>query len=73
MNERNTSIDETKYTKDVLKSTYDVYVVGVGSGGFCAGVVRAVDVVELALEKYAHPVYVKHQIVHNPNVLNSLE
>lgn len=41
--------------------------------GFCAGVVRAVDVVELALEKYAHPVYVKHQIVHNPNVVNSLE
>ena len=41
--------------------------------GFCAGVVRAVDVVELALEKYSHPVYVKHQIVHNPNVVNSLE
>jgi 4-hydroxy-3-methylbut-2-enyl diphosphate reductase len=30
-------------------------------------------VVELALEKYSHPVYVKHQIVHNPNVVNSLE
>ncbi len=41
--------------------------------GFCAGVVRAVDVVELALEKYPHPVYVKHQIVHNPFVVNSLE
>ena len=41
--------------------------------GFCAGVVRAVDVVELALKKYSHPVYVKHQIVHNPNVVNSLE
>ena len=41
--------------------------------GFCAGVVRAVDVVELALEKYPHPVYVKHQIVHNPYVVNSLE
>ena len=41
--------------------------------GFCAGVVRAVDVVELALEKYSHPVNVKHQIVHNPNVVNSLE
>ena len=41
--------------------------------GFCAGVVRAVDVVELALKKYPHPVYVKHQIVHNPNVVNSLE
>ena len=41
--------------------------------GFCAGVVRAVDVVELALKKFPHPVYVKHQIVHNPNVVNSLE
>ena len=41
--------------------------------GFCAGVVRAVDAVELALKKYSHPVYVKHQIVHNPNVVNSLE
>ena len=41
--------------------------------GFCAGVVRAVDVVELALEKFPHPVYVKHQIVHNPYVVTSLE
>jgi len=32
-----------------------------------------VDVVELALEKYPHPVYVKHQIVHNPYVVKSLE
>ena len=41
--------------------------------GFCAGVVRAIDIVELALEKYQHPVYVKHQIVHNPYVVKSLE
>ena len=41
--------------------------------GFCAGVVRAIDIVELALKKYPHPVYVKHQIVHNPYVVNSLE
>ena len=41
--------------------------------GFCAGVVRAVDVVELALEKFGPPVYVKHQIVHNPYVVKSLE
>ena len=41
--------------------------------GFCAGVVRAIDVVELALEKFGPPVYVKHQIVHNPYVVNSLE
>jgi 4-hydroxy-3-methylbut-2-enyl diphosphate reductase len=36
-------------------------------------VVRAIDIVELALEKYQHPVYVKHQIVHNPYVVKSLE
>ena len=41
--------------------------------GFCAGVVRAIDVVELALEKFGPPVYVKHQIVHNPHVVRSLE
>ncbi|MCH7626025.1 MAG: 4-hydroxy-3-methylbut-2-enyl diphosphate reductase [Chloroflexi bacterium] len=41
--------------------------------GFCAGVVRAIDVVELALKKHGAPVYVKHQIVHNPYVVNSLE
>jgi 4-hydroxy-3-methylbut-2-enyl diphosphate reductase len=41
--------------------------------GFCAGVVRAIDVVELALQNYPHPVYVKHQIVHNPYVVKSLE
>ena len=41
--------------------------------GFCAGVVRAIDVVELALKKFGSPVYVKHQIVHNPYVVNSLE
>ena len=41
--------------------------------GFCAGVVRAVDVVELALKRFGSPVYVKHQIVHNPYVVKSLE
>ena len=41
--------------------------------GFCAGVVRAINIVELAIEKYSPPVYVKHQIVHNPYVVQSLE
>ena len=41
--------------------------------GFCAGVVRAIDIVELALKKFGPPVYVKHQIVHNPHVVNDLE
>tara|TARA_B100001167_G_scaffold189388_1_gene154067 strand:+ start:213 stop:1130 length:918 start_codon:yes stop_codon:yes gene_type:complete len=41
--------------------------------GFCAGVVRAIDLVEIALKKYGAPVYVKHQIVHNPHVVLDLE
>lgn len=41
--------------------------------GFCAGVVRAIDIVELALKHFGPPVYVKHQIVHNPYVVKSLE
>ena len=41
--------------------------------GFCAGVVRAIDIVELALKKLGPPIYVKHQIVHNPFVVQDLE
>ncbi len=41
--------------------------------GFCAGVVRAIDVVERALVKYGAPVYVRHEIVHNRNVVESLK
>ena len=41
--------------------------------GFCAGVVRAIDVVDVCLRRYGPPVYVKHQIVHNPYVVNDLE
>ena len=41
--------------------------------GFCAGVVRAIEVVEICLERYGPPVYVKHQIVHNPYVVAELE
>lgn len=41
--------------------------------GFCAGVVRAIQSVELSLERFGPPVYVKHQIVHNPFVVENLE
>jgi 4-hydroxy-3-methylbut-2-enyl diphosphate reductase len=40
--------------------------------GFCAGVVRAIDIVELALEIHGPPVYVFHEIVHNRHVVDSL-
>ena len=41
--------------------------------GFCAGVVRAIDIVERALKKYGAPVYVRHEIVHNRFVVEGLE
>ena len=41
--------------------------------GFCAGVVRAIEIVELCLQKFKPPIYVKHQIVHNPYVVKALE
>jgi 4-hydroxy-3-methylbut-2-en-1-yl diphosphate reductase len=40
--------------------------------GYCAGVVRAIEIVERALEKYGAPVYVRHEIVHNRHVVDSL-
>ena len=40
--------------------------------GFCAGVVRAVDIVERALQVHGAPVYVRHEIVHNKHVVESL-
>ena len=41
--------------------------------GFCAGVVRSIEVVDICLERFGPPVYVKHQIVHNPHVVTDLE
>ena len=40
--------------------------------GFCAGVDRAIEIVERALEKFGRPVYVRHEIVHNRHVVNAL-
>src|SRR5579863_1188547 len=41
--------------------------------GFCAGVDRAIAIVERALEKYGAPIYVKHAIVHNRHVVERLQ
>ena len=40
--------------------------------GFCAGVERAIEIVERALEKYGPPIYVRHEIVHNRHVVEDL-
>ena len=41
--------------------------------GFCAGVVRAIEIVERSLKKFGAPVYVRHEIVHNRHVVEKLE
>ena len=48
----------------------DIYLAG--PRGFCAGVDRAILMVQEALKKYGSPVYVRHEIVHNKDVVNSL-
>ncbi len=40
--------------------------------GFCAGVDRAIEIVELALKRFGAPIYVRHEIVHNEHVVNDL-
>ena len=40
--------------------------------GFCAGVARAIKIVEMALDKWGAPVYVRHEIVHNKFVVDTL-
>jgi len=58
----------------VLQNTADerLRVILAQPRGFCAGVVRAIDIVELALQKYGPPIYVRHEIVHNRHVVDDL-
>lgn len=51
----------------------DLKIVLCSPRGFCAGVVRAIDTVERALAIYGAPVYVRHEIVHNKYVVDSLK
>src|SRR4029079_2289127 len=55
---------------DPLKPTLKVLLCS--PRGFCAGVVRAIESVERALTIYGAPVYVRHEIVHNKYVVDSL-
>ena len=56
-----------------MKSKPPLRVLLCAPRGFCAGVVRAIDVVEKALEIYGAPVYVRHEIVHNKHVVDLLK
>ncbi len=51
----------------------DMRIVLAGPRGFCAGVDRAIRVVEEAIRRYGAPVYVRHEIVHNRTVVEALE
>ena len=55
-----------------MASTHDLTLLLASPRGFCAGVDRAIQIVERALERYGAPVYVRHEIVHNKHVVNRL-
>lgn len=59
------------FAHSALKS--DLAVLVAAPRGFCAGVDRAIHIVELALERWGAPVYVRHEIVHNRFVVDSLK
>ena len=50
----------------------DLKIVLCSPRGFCAGVDRAIKIVEMAIEKWGAPVYVRHEIVHNRYVVDGL-
>ena len=58
--------------KQAGSSSEEKSLIRVRPRGFCAGVVRAVDIVDLALQAYGPPVYVHHEIVHNRYVVQDL-
>ena len=62
--EQESSIDMTKQPLNVLLAN---------PRGFCAGVERAIEIVERAIDKFGPPVYVRHEIVHNRYVVETLE
>ena len=54
-----------------MNKKLDIYLAG--PRGFCAGVERAILMVQEAIKKYGAPVYVRHQIVHNKYVVDNLK
>ena len=63
-------LDETKTKTDTKNAVLKVMLAQ--PRGFCAGVERAIEIVERALAKYGAPVYVRHEIVHNKRVVETL-
>src|SRR5918998_1286285 len=61
------------YLADMAASKPPLTLLIAAPRGFCAGVDRAIRIVELAIERYGPPVYVRHEIVHNKFVVDSLQ
>jgi 4-hydroxy-3-methylbut-2-enyl diphosphate reductase len=59
--------------KDIVKTTAPMQIILAQPRGFCAGVVRAIEIVERSLQRHAAPVYVRHEIVHNKAVVDGLK
>ncbi|HSG20066.1 MAG TPA: 4-hydroxy-3-methylbut-2-enyl diphosphate reductase, partial [Burkholderiaceae bacterium] len=55
-----------------MSNSSDVEIVLAEPRGFCAGVDRAIEIVERALSKFGAPIYVRHEIVHNDHVVSDL-
>mgnify|MGYP001364383352 CR=1 FL=1 len=55
------------------KSEVTVVILTATGKGFCAGVDRAIEIVKKSIDKYGAPVYVRHEIVHNKNVVENLK
>src|SRR5438552_9529448 len=70
MAERNHS---NSFVEEPMNERAPIRIVLAQPRGFCAGVVRAIEIVERALQKYGAPVYVRHEIVHNKHVVESLK
>lgn len=63
---------DTQPTEDTQRTKPVMTVVLAEPRGFCAGVERAIDVVERSLERFGAPIYVRHEIVHNKHVVDDL-
>ena len=68
-----TQMNDRIMASETTRSKKPLRILLANPRGFCAGVVRAIDIVEKALEKYGAPVYVRHEIVHNRYVVEDLQ
>jgi 4-hydroxy-3-methylbut-2-enyl diphosphate reductase len=68
-----TSIQNTEQFADTSGSKPKLTILLAAPRGFCAGVDRAIQIVELALQRFGSPVYIRHEIVHNRTVVEELK